>query len=111
MRDRAVIVLKTDEKRSRLNFIGSETPLFYFSPISFVLVINDIILINFSFVGLCDRRLGVPYAQVRGLTKDGQIIATVAAGLNRTIRPVLPYFPHPWGTGIYQAVFGQLLTS
>ena len=63
--DRAVLIYETDYPKPTLNFIGPESPGFQHSPVSFALVVNNLDLVNVSHLGLCDRRLGFPYVELR----------------------------------------------
>jgi hypothetical protein len=105
--DRALIIAKFASDKQRLGFAGTFSPSFQFMPVSFALAINDLMLINVSNFALCSRRLGFPYPQPVRERDDGKVEGVLHAGLNRALYPVLPHYPHPYFSGIYQPMFGS----
>jgi hypothetical protein len=106
--DRALILFKHDGRVPRLSFMGTDRASFRLAPIAVGLVINDYLIISVAHVGLCARRLGFPHLTPLRIRDDGKAEGTINAGLERVMHPIIPHFPHPYGTGIYQPILKNL---
>lgn len=103
--DRALILLRHTLKTPRLSFVGTGTPSFQLAPVSVALFINDFVLISVSYNDLCSRRLGFPFIETVQQWEGGLTKGHLRPGLGRIMRPIIPHFPHPEGTGFYQPIF------
>lgn len=106
--DRALILSKHDGRVPRLNFMGTDSVSFRLAPIAVGLVINNYVIISVAHAGLCARRLGFPHLTPLRFREDGKIEGTIHAGLERIIHPIIPHFPHPYATGIYQSILKNI---
>jgi hypothetical protein len=102
--DRALILFKHDGRVPRLSFLGTDRPSFRLAPIAVGLVINNYLVISIAHLGLCARRLGFPHLTPLRIREDGRVESAIHAGLERIIHPIIPHFPHPYATGIYQPI-------
>ena len=110
IRDRALIVFRRESAVQTLTIIGTFLPSFDFSPTSFALIVNNYLFVNLTGIDLCSHRLGFP--SIKPLSTDGsRVEGALISGTHRTISPILRKFPHPEGTGLYQPIYRDLLTS
>lgn len=62
-KDRLLIVYEIeDDGRQGINWLGTETPLFEYTPSCFALVVNNFLFFNVSFDFLFSKRFGFPFA-------------------------------------------------
>jgi hypothetical protein len=110
VRDRALIVFRRESTVQTLTIIGTFLPSFDFSPTSFALIVNNYLFVNLTGIDLCSHRLGFP--SINPLSTDGsRVEGALISGSHRIISPILRNFPHPEGTGLYQPIYSDLLTT
>jgi hypothetical protein len=67
-KDRAILVYPMENDHQGLTMVGTGDPVFFFAPICFGLVINNLLFVNLSSDFLLSARMGFPFAA--GLVDD-----------------------------------------
>jgi hypothetical protein len=86
-----------------VNWLGTETPLFEYTPSCFALVVNNFVFLNGSFDFLFSQRLGFPYAS-RVEIHAGRDRIDLENGTGRTRLPLLQKTFAPGGTRLWQPI-------
>jgi len=72
--------------------------------------VNNYLFVNLTGIDLCSHRLGFP--SIKPLSTDGpRVEGALISGIHRIISPILRKFPHLEGTGLYQPIYRDLLTT
>jgi hypothetical protein len=110
IRDRALIVFRRKSAVQTLTIFGTFLPSFDYSPTSVAMIVNNYLFVNLTGIDLCSHRLGFP--SLKPLSTDGsRVEGTLISGTHRILSPILRKFPHPEGTGLYQPIYSDLLTT
>jgi hypothetical protein len=111
--DRMLIIKKVNSTRKRLSILGMSEPVFQMTPSAFGLIINDIILLNISYVSLFSGRLGYPHMNLDSVVNKDQYAGTASPGTNKIKKPLIRnnLIPTINSTIIYQPVFSHKLSS
>lgn len=103
-KDRFVFVYEIqDDGQEGINWLGTETPLFEYTPSCFALVVNNFLFLNASFDFLFSERLGFPYAS-RVELHEGRDRVTLENGTGKTRLPLLQRAFTPGGTQLWQPI-------
>lgn len=73
-KDRLCILYKIDDTKKGIGVIGTETPLFKYIPSCFGLVINNIVLFNYSKEFILSKNLGFPHPTLYEYFTNGKIL-------------------------------------
>jgi hypothetical protein len=109
--DRLLLIERSSNFESRLNFQGTSSMAFHYTPSAWGLSVNDYHFTNISFSFLLSRRLGFPFPEkiVKApiIPETASALALkMATGLHRVSHPVIRrHFPGK-GTYIFQPMFG-----
>lgn len=112
--DRLLCIYRARSERECLNFIGCDTPSFYYAPCCFTLRINSFYFFNISYMFLFARRMGLPYGSDIHCLPDEENpenYLTVGTGTEGTQRIMTPLLKKPFriqGTELYQPMFSHL---
>lgn len=109
--DRMLLILKADDKRQGLSFVGCDTPSFALTPSCFSLRINNFCFLNMSYPELLCRRIGFPYPLETYMMEDERLFCRFVKGRNRIMRPVLKKVINIQGTELYQPIFAGIIGS
>lgn len=109
--DRMLLILKADDKRQGLSFVGCDTPSFALTPSCFSLRINNFCFLNMSYPDLLCRRIGFPYPLETYMMEDERLFCRFVKGRNRIMRPVLKKVINIQGTELYQPIFAGNIGS
>ena len=103
-KDRFVFVYEIqDDGQEGINWLGTETPLFEYTPSCFALVVNNFLFLNASFDFLFSKRFGFPYASHVELG-EGQERVTLEKGTGKTRLPLLQRSFTVGGTQLWQPI-------
>jgi len=103
-KDRFVLVYEIeDDGQEGVIWLGTETPLFEYTPSCFALVVNNFLFLNASFDFLFSRRLGFPYAS-RVEVHDGRDLIDLENGTGKIRLPLLQKAFPPGGTRLWQPI-------
>lgn len=107
--DRALFVAKSDSSTPKLNFGGSDTLSFAFTPSAFTLIINNYYFTNVSFHFLFSRRIGFPYpTTIKAIPEeesDSRVEADISRGQERIMHPLIRFPTGLRCIEIYQPMF------
>jgi hypothetical protein len=109
--DRAVTIIKIEEAKTALTFIGPESRFYQLTPTFLALRINGLCLVNASGVSLCGQRLGFPFAEPIGVRADHKLEVSLNFGSGRVMHPVERAPELPNVVSIYQPVFRTFVDS
>lgn len=109
--DRSVAFYRWRNPRPMLTFGGTVGPSFQHSPVCFTLMVNQVVIVNASWTGLCAKHLGFPYYKRLEHTDSGlQHVDGIASGTGRADKNVSAVFRVPvGGRSFHQAVFTDQL--
>lgn len=74
-KDRLCLIYRTDDNEQGISIIGTETEIFEFVPSCFALMINNILIFNYSNNFLISENLGFPYPKEYFYHSNGMISA------------------------------------
>lgn len=90
--DRVLFVYElTDDLPRGISFIGTDTIGFWYCPSCFTLIVNNLVLFNYSFSYLISKRAGFPFPINDTLyqTEDRKILISLENGLEKISLPLL----------------------
>jgi hypothetical protein len=104
--DRVLGIFYNQDTTQRLNTIGTESPVFSFTPSCFGLIINKIYFFNASYPFLFARRIGFPYPSKTWFRPDTRMHESeLEIGRERVMRPLLRKPFTVRGTYLFQPMF------
>lgn len=100
-KDRFVLLYEIEnDGQEGINWLGTETPVFEYTPSCFALVVNNFVFLNGSFDFLFSKRLGFPYAS-RIEIHTGRDRIDLENGTGKTQLPLLQKTFPPGGTRLW----------
>lgn len=108
-KDRCLFIYETDDDWKGILIIGTNYPVFAFSPSCFSLRINNFYFFNVSSDYLFSRNIGFPYSVTSTSYDDKKAIFQMAGGLNRLKLPLIKMNYLRPSIEIYQPIIGSKL--